>query len=73
MLCLWKENYQTMISFQQTGQRKCPTPYPKDNLEEEDIIHQDQVNKVQHYRVIHLASYPPVLLYFPKVPTRIVG
>ena len=62
-----------MTSFQQISQRKCPTPYQKYNLEDEDEIHQEQVHGVPQDSVIHQSSYSPLLLHFPKVPTKVVG
>ena len=43
---------QATRSFQQVGQRKCPTPYTKDNLHEEIEAHQEQVYEVPQDRVV---------------------
>ena len=48
---------QVTTSFQQISQRKCPAPYPKDNLEKEDGIHWEQVNEVPQNRIILSPTY----------------
>ena len=48
---------QAIISFQHISQRKCPTPYPEDNPEKEDKIHQEQVYEVSQGRFICFTTY----------------
>ena len=64
---------QAIISFLQGSKIKCLIPYPKDNLEEEREAHKKEVYEVPQDRAIHPPSYSPILPYFPRVPTRIVG
>ena len=49
--------HKAMTSFQQGSQRKCHTPYPKDNLEKDIEVHQEKVYEVPHYRIIHSPPY----------------
>ena len=46
--------------------------YPKDNLEKEDEIHQEEMYEVPQDRVICLCYYSPVLPHFLGLPTRII-
>ena len=57
----------------QGSRRECPTPYPKDNLEEKLEIHQELVYEDPQDRFVCSPSYSPILPHFPRVLTRIVG
>ena len=62
-----------MTSFQQISKRSCPASFPKDNLEEEYGIHQEQVYEVPQDIIIHSPAYSSVLTNFVRVPTMIMG
>ena len=70
---LFPAPHQATSSFQQGSQRKCPVPYPKDNVKVEIEVHPEQVYVVPQDRIIHSPPFSLVLLHFPRVPTRIVG
>ena len=63
---------QAITSLLPGSERRCPIPYPKDNLEEEIEVNQEQVYEVTQDRDVHSSSYLPILPPFPKFPTRIV-
>ena len=65
--------HQATTSFQPSSLRKFPTPYPKDNPGEVIETHQEQVYEVSQDRIIFLSPYSPVLLHFPRVPTKLLG
>ena len=52
---------QAAASFHQGKQRKCPTPYLKDNAEEKTEVHQEQVYEVPK---IELYTHPYVHQYY---------
>ena len=64
---------QVTASFQHVIQRKCPTTYPKDNVEEEIEVHQEQVYNIPQDRIICSSSYSPVLPHCSRILTRVAG